>query len=645
MTINITIEPAYIPYSEEKLGNLTLMEHQAEAKDSKEKLLILDAPTSSGKTLAMLTRFVETGGNSIFIYPTNELIKDQSKGIKDLLGKIGVSSTIVPMEEDINVKDDTEVVIAVITGESLEGLAGTKGDAIKRILHMIDGQRRMLMLTNIDTLLLLFKMQYKGGRKLLSEFLNLKYSVLAIDELHLYSGVAFANLFYLIWLLRDKFEQIIVSSATLQDSTKVLREVFDNYKVISPKIQSEPDGAHQIRHETVLTLKPSNNILSKNDLNKLRDDIESLFNLDSKATEVDTLIIVNSVVTSEELGDYARSMYGIENIGVINGLIPSKWREQKLLTIGTSAVEVGVDFDVRNLVFEGTNAGSFIQRLGRTGRHRPGKAIAYIPTGAYRKLDNMLKDNNRLTIEEVAEYSNESIPHLRSYADFSKSIYGAALFTSILYKIEKEALAKYDAKQIYRSVERGWKELRPPFFTSSLQEVLKIAGKSKLEIISEGGARGDILSVPVFIDKYRVFSRMDVLDLSRTIFNYEDVKDIDAPKPPWIKSSEKVAVVKGFRDRSRVEGDWTGPLLNRNTDKILFTKTSGGNTTLSLHLDDEHLERQANELLDRKIAYSTTTNNLTDWRFPRIYHIRYRNRCLVVGLDALVQKYVEESNV
>lgn len=643
MTLNITIDPAYIPYSEEKLGNLTLMEHQCEAKNSSEDLLILDAPTSSGKTLAMLSRFVETDGNCIFVYPTNELIKDQGKGIKGLLDKIGVSSTIIPMEENIDVGDNTDVIIAVVTGESLEGLAQTKGDVIRRIFHMVDDQRRMLMLTNIDTLLLLFKMQYKGGRRLLSEFLNLRYSVLAIDELHLYSGVAFANLFYLTWLLRSKFEQIIVSSATLQDSTKVFQEVYDDYKVISPQIQSEPDGAHQIRHETVLTLNPSNNILSRNDLDKLGENIASLFDPDSRATEVNTLTIVNSVVLSEELSDYTRKIYGDESVGVINGLIPSKLREQKPLTIGTSAVEVGVDFDVESLVFEGTNAGSFIQRLGRAGRHRPGKAIAYIPTGAYRKLNNFIEDGTRLTIGEIMGCSNESIPHLRSYINFSKSIYGAVLFTSILYKVEKESLAKYDANQIYKSIKRGWEELKPPFFTNSLQGVLKIAGKSGLEIISEGGARGDILSVPVFMDKYKIYSRMDVLDLSRTIFNYEDVKNIDAPKPPWMKS-EKVAVVKGFRDRSLIKGDW-GPLLNKNTDKILFTTTSGDDTTLSLYLDDENLEKQVNELLDRKIAYSTATNNLTDWRFPRIYDLKYRNKCLVIGLDALVQKYVDESNV
>lgn len=647
MTLDLIIEPAYIPYSGERLGNLTLMEHQREAKDSDEKLLILDAPTSSGKTLAMLARFMETRGNGVFLYPTNELIKDQGRGIQDLLNEIGITSTIVPLEKEVEgVEADVDVIIPVVTGDSLEGLADTKGEAIRQILHMIKGEQRMLMLTNVDTLLLLFKMQYKGGRSLLSELLSLEYSVLAIDELHLYSGVAFANLFYLTWLLRDRFNQIIVSSATLQDSTKILQEVFEEYRIIKPPIRREDGHARQIRHKLNLSIGPSSGILSRDDLDELVEDVNRLFNPNS-TMDVDTLIIVNSVVLSEELSGYLENIYGSENVGVINGLVPTDLREQRVLTVGTSAVEVGVDFDVNNLVFEGTNIGSFIQRLGRAGRHRDGHAVAYVPTGAYRKLQKLFEEDETrcLAIEELTEYASKTIPHLDNYTDFSKSIYGAVLFTAILYKVEKESLNRYNPPEIRQGIEAGWQELRPPFFKENvLTKIFNIARPEVIDIISEGGARGDILSTPVFLERYGVYSRMDILDLPRTIFYFEDVSNIDVPRPSWMRpETKKVAVIKGFKERSWLQGSWRGPLLNKNTEKILFAKTLGGDTTLSLHLDDASLEKKAEELLDGKIAYSTTTNGLTDWRFPRIYHSRFKNQCLVIGLDALVQKYVEES--
>jgi CRISPR-associated endonuclease/helicase Cas3 len=41
---------------------------------------------------------------------------------------------------------------------------------------------------------------------------------------------------------------------------------------------------------------------------------------------------------------------------------------QKQIVVGTSTIDVGVDFNINFLVFESTNAGTFLQRLGRLGR-------------------------------------------------------------------------------------------------------------------------------------------------------------------------------------------------------------------------------------------------------------------------------------
>lgn len=646
MTIDLIIKPGYIRYSNENIGKITLMEHQKEVRDSDEKLIILDAPTSSGKTLAILARFVKTEGDGIFLYPTNELIKDQAKGIKELLDKIGVTSKIIPMEGEIeNIDPDCEIIIAVVTGESLEGLANTKGEIINKILHMVKGNRRLLILTNVDNLLILFKMQYKGGKKLLSEFLMRDYSILAIDELHLYSGVAFANLFYITWLLKNKFKQIIISSATLSESVTIFKEVFKEYKVVCPKVLSEHENDdRKIRYEVKLTLVPSNNIQSNEDINDLLMNVKSIFNPNS-SVNIDTLIILNSVALSEIISDYLQCIYGREKVGIINGLIPSDLRKSNLLTIGTSAVEVGIDFDLNNLIFEGTNAGSFIQRLGRIGRHRNGTAIGYIPIGAYQKLSKFLEENesNYLTISELSEYADKAIPHLENYTNFTKSIYGAVLFIALLYKIEKESLIKYNLAEIRKGIEKSWYELRPPFFIEEyFKEVLKITNKNVMDIISEGGARGDILTIPVFLKKYGVYSKMNILDLTRTNFYFDQTEKINVKKPSWVTSNE-IVVIESFAEKSVVKGVWDGPLLNRNTKKILYATTIGDDTTLNLYLENENLKNNIIKLLNRKIAFSTTTSKLTDWRFPRIYNLRYKGLCLIIGLDALIQQYVEAS--
>lgn len=631
MTLNLTIKPAFISYSDKKLGEIRLMEHQEKARFCEDKMVILDAPTSSGKTLAILIRFTESEGNGMMLYPTNELIKDQGRGIKELFDKIGISSIVIPLEEDIGaMPDNLDVIIAVVTGDTLEGLAKTKGEALRNILRIVDGERRLLMLTNVDTLHLIFKMKYHRGRSLLSEFLNLDFTLLAVDELHLYSGVAFSNLLYLIWLLRDRFDQIIVSSATLHDSTKILKELF-NHKVIQPNILSEDDGkSRRIRHELKLEIDPSKNILTNEDTERVLRTIKKLYK-PSGSSEVDTLVIVNSVVFSEQLSEVLLDEYGSGKVSVINGLVPNELRKSSELTVGTSAVEVGVDFDIKNLVFEGTNAGSFIQRLGRCGRHRSGKAVAFIPVGAYKKLDGKLKDK-RLTMEKLSRYTEQTITHLENYLDFSKSVYGATMFTSLIYPFEKSLT----------NLKRSWENLKPPFFDENhWNRMKKIANKKLIKVISEGGARGDLISTPIYIKKYKAYSRIDILNLPKTSFYFEDVENIDAPVPPWLTDT-RVAVVDGYVEKGWVQGSWTGVLLNKETQKILFTRTVGDNTNLSLQLDDQKLEEKAKLLFNEKIVYPTNTYDLTDWRFPRIYSSQFKNKCLVIGLDGLVQKYVEE---
>jgi len=635
MSLELTIKPAYIKYSEEKMGDLTLMEHQKETKHCEDKLVILDAPTASGKTLAMLTRFIKSQGNGVMLYPTNELIKDQGKGIKELFDKIGIKSAVVPVEGGLELdEEDVDVVIAFVTGDSLEGIARTKGKAIQNILRLVDGEKRLLLLTNVDTLHLLFKMKYWRGRTLLSEFLSLNFSLLAVDELHLYSGVSFANLFYLICLLRKRFDQIIVSSATLHDSIGLFKEMFKNHREIRPEIYSTPEGkARQIRHDLALTILPVDYILSEDDSEKIIQYVDQLYDPNRVETTVDTLIIVNSVVFSERLSDQLRKIYNHDEIGVISGFIPDGLRKQRPLTIGTSAVEVGVDFDVNNLIFEGTNAGSFIQRLGRCGRHRAGESIGFIPTSAYRKLKRKDIEEN-LSMQDLDKYSKETIPQLESYSNFAKSVYGSALFTSLLYPtIERKNPSE---------IKKAWDELKLELFEAiSWDDLYEIISKKVLEIMSEGGARGDILTIPVFLEKYRAYSRMDILEVPRTVFHFERVENIDASKPPWLKA-EEIVVIKEYGGKTRVKGTWSGPLLNKNTRKILYTRTEGKNTTLSLQLGNEKVEKMAEKLFHEKIAHPTSTFDLSDWRFPRIYNSQYREQCLVIGLDALVQKYVEE---
>ncbi|MHC5718458.1 MAG: type I-D CRISPR-associated helicase Cas3', partial [Nostoc sp.] len=97
------------------------------------------------------------------------------------------------------------------------------------------------------------------------------------------------------------------------------------------------------------------------------------------------LIIANSVFAAKRIIRTLEKANLDLSIGENTGLTGAKVREDamnKQLIIATSTVDVGVDFAINFLVYESLDAGTFIQRLGRLGRHDgfpTYQAIALVP--------------------------------------------------------------------------------------------------------------------------------------------------------------------------------------------------------------------------------------------------------------------------
>ncbi|MCF3605333.1 type I-D CRISPR-associated helicase Cas3' [Planktothrix agardhii 1033] len=93
------------------------------------------------------------------------------------------------------------------------------------------------------------------------------------------------------------------------------------------------------------------------------------------------LIILNSVAQVSRTVRELQAIFPEDQIKVreISGRIDRQERtitqtelknaEQSVLVVGTSAVDVGVDFKIHLLIFEASDSATCIQRLGRLGRH------------------------------------------------------------------------------------------------------------------------------------------------------------------------------------------------------------------------------------------------------------------------------------
>lgn len=144
---------------------------------------------------------------------------------------------------------------------------------------------------------------------------------------------------------------------------------------------------------------------------------QKILNVESKARG---LIIVNSVAKAGQVTRLLNDLLPEVKVREISGRIDREQRlqmqselkdaKQPVLVVGTSAVDVGVDFKIHLLIFESSDSATVTQRLGRLrlGRHRGFNAYtAYILIPGHTpwvmsRLQKKVSPNQTVTRENLA---------------------------------------------------------------------------------------------------------------------------------------------------------------------------------------------------------------------------------------------------
>jgi len=410
------VQAYQLPVVEHPASRGRLYTHQVEMWDGWEKhsAILLSARTGTGKTRAAMLPVLKRREGAVGVYPTNELLRDQVRAVAKFATEEGIEP-LVWLPEMWHASDRAELysradhVLIPVDGNLLDQWQDvmhckSRGETLRRLF---DPDKPKIIFTNPDILFLILGLRYHAEP---FEALR-RYETLILDEFHLYQGVELAHALAMVAFARGFgiFRRLVLLSATPHPQVRLLLDRAISPMVIDSHIETysasgcSRTAVHSVEVEPIQLTggDPIEILLSRivdlrPELKRLRSDIPD-------EDYLPAVVIVNSVLNAIRLEDrLVESGFTRNSLAIIRGLSHRAIRDTrgKLLALGTSAIEVGVDFRCDYLLFEALEAASFLQRFGRVGRHGPGKAIVLVSPNAFQGMSTLPTAIDRATFEE-----------------------------------------------------------------------------------------------------------------------------------------------------------------------------------------------------------------------------------------------------
>ena len=455
----IKVLPVYsrLSQSDPILGvpeELSLREHQVKTfeaiRDPDIDVVFNTAMTGDGKSLAAYLPALVDNRRVLAMYPTNELILDQRKQIRSYCNQFsrGITPECMFSECLHDLRAELEF--------------GSQASAIE---FLAEGYE--ILLTNPDIFNLIANFKYMSRHqnpdRLLQTVLN-RYNVFLFDEFHIYDVSQVVSvltaMLYIIEQTRGTRERkkFVFLSAT---PNRLLRECLEQsglrYKIVDGDYRFENTDEQNWNQ----ICKPFT--LHFHDVDRqteewIQNHYKEMVNWFSNNLGSRGAIIVNSVATAKRIVEFFKERQKANDFplsfGEITGLTGKPERESARtaqLLVGTSTVDVGIDFKINYLIFEALDAGSWVQRLGRLGRHegyeQDGKTVTFTNFVAHSLLPKY-----------VAERAEA--------ADIPEEINKDSLIESIQNEDKEKRI--FSPTNDFRNYQRAWGWLHPAHVINTL---------------------------------------------------------------------------------------------------------------------------------------------------------------------------------
>jgi len=450
------------------------------------------AMTGDGKSLAAYLDILQGDCHAIALYPTNALAADQENQVRGYIE---------------NFQPPNEPRVNRLSGPELEIYAENEGLRKGSAIASRAGQSEVLI-TNPDIFHYLHRGAYLMGNDTPDKLWNRidkDFDLFIFDEFHVFAVPQVASVLNTMLLIRatNRRKKFLFLSATPRDSLlKRLDKAGFRCRVIDPidegryqfpETQAEAEAlqaAHwrQVARSIDLTfvaMEPT----SKASETWLKENQESILNQFLEHPGSKGAIILNSIAAVKRLMPAFRKCFAQHGLTVREntGLSGGQEKAESLaadLVIGTSTIDVGVDFRINFLIFESSDAGNFIQRLGRLGRHdgyeKDGQAVQFDGFRAYALVPNFFVerlfagDEAALTNGEVCDRIHfqtlvrEKYRRINDFEGYYKR-WGAVQSFNLLFNLKHPSIQQQYAGSLQR-------------FQSSCEEVFdtslkKVAGR------------------------------------------------------------------------------------------------------------------------------------------------------------------------
>ncbi|MBC7248952.1 MAG: type I-D CRISPR-associated helicase Cas3' [Anaerolineae bacterium] len=350
-----------------------LSQHQVETykavTEGSTEVILNTAMTGDGKSLAAYLPVLMDDYHAFGMYPTIELSRDQARQFEGYRDSFQSSMTHLPL-----------------WGAEITRLAEKHGFDFKKRGEWLVAQFKNygVILTNPDIFNLVMNYRYRTFVHSAVELpysLGTGYDYFVFDEFHVFEMPQIVSaLTAILWLVEHNPSQpprFVFSSATPeQELIDMVKQAGLESTLIEGTYTTEANPDYrQVLHQTELHLHQLGERENAEDW--LTANLDRVVSLWQSATRrrPKGVVIVNSVAAARRITRLLAqelAPHGI-TVGENTGLTDLERRRLAMecdLIVGTSTIDVGVDFDINLLIFESTEAGNFLQRFGRLGRVR-----------------------------------------------------------------------------------------------------------------------------------------------------------------------------------------------------------------------------------------------------------------------------------